>query len=137
MTSPDLLRRRLDLVESTIADLRRLARPEQIETDLRERRFIERTLQVAIQSAIDAAAHVVASERLGAPKGAFESIELLAQASWIDARLLDVMRRIVGFRNVLVHGYADVDLRVVQDVVAHRLDDLLAFASALRKRLEG
>lgn len=40
-----------------------------------------------------------------------------------------------GFRNVLVHGYDDVDLRVVQDVVANHLDDLLTFAGAVRRRL--
>jgi uncharacterized protein YutE (UPF0331/DUF86 family) len=37
-----------------------------------------------------------------------------------------------GFRNVLVHGYQDVDLGVVEDVLAHHLDDLLAFVTAVR-----
>ena len=40
-----------------------------------------------------------------------------------------------GFRNVLVHGYDDVNLGVVEDVVANRLDDLLGFADAMRARL--
>lgn len=45
------------------------------------------------------------------------------------------MFRIVGFRNILVHGYASVDLGVVRDVVEHRLDDLLGFVTAVRQRL--
>ena len=44
-------------------------------------------------------------------------------------------RDLVGFRNVLVHGYATVDLGVVEDVVAHHLDDLLAFVSVVRRRI--
>jgi uncharacterized protein YutE (UPF0331/DUF86 family) len=32
----------------------------------------------------------------------------------------------VGFRNVLVHGYQDVDKAVVRDVVENRLNDLTA-----------
>jgi uncharacterized protein YutE (UPF0331/DUF86 family) len=44
---------------------------------------------------------------------------------------------LLGFRNVLVHGYTDVDLDIVRDVVANRLDDLLAFVSAIRQRLPG
>ena len=42
---------------------------------------------------------------------------------------------ITGFRNILVHGYQTVDLRVVRDVVEHRLDDLLEFVTAIRARV--
>ena len=40
-----------------------------------------------------------------------------------------------GFRNVLVHGYQDVDLEVVRDILVNRLDDLLAFVRTIRARL--
>ena len=39
-----------------------------------------------------------------------------------------------GFRNVIVHGYQDVDLGVVEDVLRNHLDDLLAFVAAIRGR---
>ena len=41
----------------------------------------------------------------------------------------------VGFRNVLVHGYAEVDPAIVRDVVEHHLGDLDAFVAAMRARL--
>jgi uncharacterized protein YutE (UPF0331/DUF86 family) len=41
----------------------------------------------------------------------------------------------VGFRNVLVHGYDDVDLSIVRDVVDNRLDDLLQFVTVVRNRI--
>jgi uncharacterized protein YutE (UPF0331/DUF86 family) len=37
-----------------------------------------------------------------------------------------------GFRNVIVHGYQDVDLAVVEDVLRNHLGDLLAFVAAVR-----
>lgn len=40
-----------------------------------------------------------------------------------------------GFRNVLVHGYAEVDLEIVRDVLTNRLSDLLDFAVAISERL--
>jgi uncharacterized protein YutE (UPF0331/DUF86 family) len=40
----------------------------------------------------------------------------------------------VGFRNVIVHGYDTVDLAVVRDVLENRLGDLLAFVAAVRAR---
>ena len=30
----------------------------------------------------------------------------------------------VGFRNVIVHDYLEVDRAIVYDIVSHRLDDL-------------
>ncbi len=84
MTAPDVVRRRLDAVESAVVDLSRLARPERIETDLIQRRFVEHTLPIAIQALIDAATHIVASKRLGTPRGAMHALELLAQHDWIE-----------------------------------------------------
>lgn len=40
-----------------------------------------------------------------------------------------------GFRNLLVHGYATVDLDVIEEVLAERLDDFVDFAGAVRARL--
>jgi hypothetical protein len=55
MTDPALVAKKLALVETCLSDLRRLGHPAAIDTDLRERRFVERTLQLAIQAALDVA----------------------------------------------------------------------------------
>lgn len=52
------------------------------------------------------------------------------------AELADSLRRAVGFRNVIVHGYASVDVAVVRDVVEHHLGDLDAFVAVVRARLQ-
>jgi uncharacterized protein YutE (UPF0331/DUF86 family) len=41
----------------------------------------------------------------------------------------------VGFRNVLVHGYDRLNLEIVEDVLKNRLGDLDAFVAAIRARL--
>ncbi len=51
MTDPELLAKKLAFVESCVADLRRLAIAENIDSDVKERRFVEHTLQLAIQAA--------------------------------------------------------------------------------------
>lgn len=60
---------------------------------------------------------------------------LLAQAGWLDHSLATTMSKVVGLRNILVHGYADVDLAVVRDVVEHRLGDIDDFIAAIRSGL--
>ncbi len=39
----------------------------------------------------------------------------------------------VGFRNVAVHNYRELDLDVVRSILETRLDDLKAFATQLIK----
>ena len=90
---------------------------------------------MAIQAALDAAAHIVADERLGEPRTNREVFELLGRNGWIPSELVDPLRRMVGFRNILVHGYEIVNPAVVEKVVREDLGDLLAFVEALRERL--
>lgn len=55
----------------------------------------------------------------------------------VQAPLNAALRDMAGFRNVVVHGYETVDLRIVADIVANRLGDLLEFVAAVRARLAG
>lgn len=135
MTDPELLAKRLSVIETCVRELRDLARPEAIATDVREARFVEHTLQLALQAALDAASHIVSDERLGEPSTNRELFDRLERAGWIEAPLADALRNMAGFRNILVHGYDAVDLEIVRDVVEHRLDDLLKFANSVRRRL--
>jgi uncharacterized protein YutE (UPF0331/DUF86 family) len=135
MTDPELLAKKLAFIETCVAELRRLARPEMIETDIREERFVEHTLQVAIQAAQDVASHIVSDERLGEPRTNRELFDLLVRAGWLTKSEATPLGNMVGFRNILVHGYSDVDLAVVQDVLENHLGDLLHFAVIVRGRL--
>jgi len=135
VTDPDLLAKKLATVETCVADLRRLARPTELSRDLREQRFVEHTLQIAIQAALDVASHIVSDHRLGEPRTSRELFDLLERTGSIPPPLAATLRQMVGFRNVLVHGYDDVDLAIVRDVVEHKLDDLLKFVALVRNRL--
>ncbi len=135
MTDAPLIAKKLAFIETCVQQLQTMARVELIDHDLREERFIEHTLQLAIQAALDAASHVVSDERLGEPATNQDLFRLLAQHRWIEPGSVATLRAMVGFRNVLVHGYADVDRAIVRDVVEHHLGDLLAFVAQLRARL--
>ena len=60
--------------------------------------------------------------------------EALNQLSRLDpamAERIPELSRIVAFRNILIHGYASVDDRLVWGVVESRLDPLLDVIAAL------
>jgi uncharacterized protein YutE (UPF0331/DUF86 family) len=135
VTDRDLVAKKLALVETCVRELRSLARLGEIRHDIREERFVEHTLQIAIQAALDVAGHVVADERLGEPRTNRELFELLERYGWIPADLSASLRGMAGFRNILVHGYDVVDLAIVEEIVNDHLDDLLRFVSAIRAKL--
>ena len=135
MTDDDLIAKKLAFIETCLRELRTLADPPRIESDLRERRFVEHTLQIAIQAALDVASHIVSDERLGEPRTNRDLFDLLVAASWLSHTRGEALRRMVGFRNVLVRGYTAVDPAIVRDVTENHVDDLLAFAAAIRERL--
>jgi uncharacterized protein YutE (UPF0331/DUF86 family) len=135
LTDPDLVAKRLAYIETCVYELRRLARPDQFHQDVLQERFAEHTLQIAIQAVLDVASHIVSDERLGEPRTRAALFDLLHRGGWIDGRLAEALQPMAGFRNVLVHAYADVNLEIVRQIVEHRLDDLLAFVSAIRARM--
>ena len=135
MTDWDLVAKRLAFIETCVQELRSLAQPEEIRRDIRQERFVEHTLQIAIQAALDVAGHIVSDERLGEPRTNQELFELLERYRWIPSDLSSSLRKMAGFRNILVHGYETVDLAIVEKIVTDHLDDLLRFASAIRAKL--
>jgi uncharacterized protein YutE (UPF0331/DUF86 family) len=137
MTDRELLDKKLAFIETCVSELRRLARPEMIESDVREERFVAHTLQLAIQAALDAASHIVSDLRLGEPETNRQLFELLRHELRLSADLSENLQKMAGFRNLLVHGYQTVDRRVLRRVVEDNLDDLLAYVGLVRSRFIG
>jgi len=136
MTDPALVRKKLAQIETYVSELRRLARLGELGRDIREERFVEHTLQLAIQAALDVALHIVSDDRLGEPSTNRELFDLLARAGYITAEQAAPLRDMAGFRNVLVHGYDAVNLDVVRDIVEHHLDDLIRFVETIRAAVD-
>lgn len=136
MTDAELLEKKLAFIETCVRELRQLSQPERIETDIREERFVAHTLQIAIQAALDIASHIASDERLGEPRTNHELFDLLQRNHWLSIELSETMGKMAGFRNIVVHGYQDVDPRIMRDIVENRLDDLIAFTTAINIRLQ-
>jgi len=84
-------------------------------------------LQLAIQGAIDIASHIVSDERWGVPNTLMGLYDILREHKVIDAGMADTMKRMVGFRNIIVHEYEDIDLEKVHQTLTSRLVDFKAY----------
>lgn len=136
MTDAELVTKKLGDIATYLRELELLGRPDRIEEDLRDQRFLLHTLQMAIQAALDAASHIVTDERLGEPEANRELFLILGSHGWLPSDLAHRLAEMASFRNVIVHGYSRVDLGIVRRIAEEDLDDLQAFIRAIRPRLE-
>jgi uncharacterized protein YutE (UPF0331/DUF86 family) len=96
---------------------------------------VERGLQLCTQNVLDIATHIAAAAGLDAADYA-SAIDRLVEIAVLPAEFAARLRRIAGFRNVLVHGYLRVDLKIVEEVLAQRLPELEQFARYVDAYLE-
>jgi len=130
-----LIEKHLAHIVQGVEQLRRFGKPELLQTDPVQLGFVTHTLQTAVQAAIDVAAIVVAERGLGEPATNRDMFAKLAADGWMPSASSDLWRRIVSFRNIVVHRYLAVDTAIVQAIVATHLDELLAFVRSVRDRL--
>lgn len=91
-------------------------------------------LQRACEASIDAAMHLVRVHRLGIPTESREAFVLPVRAGLLDASLGAHLEAMVGFRNIAVHNYRELDMTIVTGILTNRLDDLRTFAGFLLKQ---
>lgn len=134
MVDPDLVRRKLaeiDVYLGQLAEYRSVTVAE-YRADWKTQRIVERTLQMAIETCLDVAGHVIADRGLPVPATYAETFEVLGEAGLLDPALRDAMVGMAGFRNVVVHDYAAVDAGIVVRILRERLPDLGRFQAAAR-----
>lgn len=96
--------------------------------DYRRNDAIVLNLQRACQAVIDIAMYIVSTKRLGMPHSNKDVFEMLYKNQFIDEKTLNNMRGMIGFRNIAVHTYQEIDDEILQDVIENHLTDLSEFA---------
>jgi len=97
-------------------------------SDFRNVESAKHLLQVSIACCLDVAHHIIASEQFRAPRSYAESFDILVEQKVLPASFLPTLRRMVQFRNRLVHMYWDVDAVTIYDEILQKnLGDFDAF----------
>lgn len=103
----------------------------QLESNQTRQDAIVLNLQRAYEAAIDLAMHGVRTRRLGIPQDSRDAFGLLHDNGVISAELARKMKAMVGFRNIAVHQYQDLDLGVVRAILERRLGDFREFVAVM------
>ena len=125
MIRPEVIRKRLKKLDEYLAILRSLQTYNLEEFTAAPERYgsAERFLHLAIEAVLDLGNHTIAGLQLGEVNSYSDIPQLLFEAGYIDAELKEKWTRMIGFRNVLVHDYLNVDRGIVYDILQNDLED--------------
>ncbi|MGB4343320.1 MAG: DUF86 domain-containing protein [Moraxellaceae bacterium] len=134
--SDDVIINKAATIERCVARAREeyARNPATFATDLTRQDAAILNIQRACEAALDMGQHLIRRERLGVPQSARDVFTLLAVAGWIDAGLADVLKRMVGFRNIAVHDYQQLQLPITVAIIEKHLDDFLIYTRRLIQR---
>ena len=128
MVKPEVVRRRLQGFREYLEILDRY-RAYDLETFLGDPEHYgsaERFLQLAIEATLDMGSHIIAEEKLGRVEQSRDIPRRFRDHNLVDQELEQRWIRMIGFRNILVYEYADLDRSIVYEILCKRLDDLRA-----------
>ncbi len=135
---PEIIERHLAALRGALRELRRHqgASARSLRTDTTRRWAVERGLLLCIQNALDIASHVASTEGHDPPTYG-DSIDSLVASGVLPAEFGEQFRAVAGFRNIIVHGYLDLDLNRVARFLGEDLEDFEVFARHIESWLEG
>lgn len=88
-------------------------------------------LERSVQICVDLASYIIADTDLTAPSTMGESFEQLRNLDLISDELAARMKKAVGFRNIAVHAYQEINWEIVYAIITSRLEDFVEFARAV------
>ena len=100
--------------------------PENL-TDYRKMDAIVLNLQRACEMATDVAMYIVSTRRLGVPQTKKEAFEKLNENGLISNDMCAKMKGMIGFRNIAIHEYKEIDEEILKDVIENHLVDIKEF----------
>jgi uncharacterized protein YutE (UPF0331/DUF86 family) len=126
MVKPDVIKKRISSLEEYIEILRRLQKYslEEFLANPEHYGSAERFLQLAIETTTDIGNHIISSLKLGEVNWYSDVAVLLEEKKYITPELREKWIRMIGFRNILVHDYLEIDRKIVYQVLQNGLDDL-------------
>ncbi|MSP53688.1 MAG: DUF86 domain-containing protein [Gammaproteobacteria bacterium] len=102
-----------------------------IERDILRQDSIVLNIERACEQCINMGQRLIREKKLGMPKEYREIFTVLRERDIISKELSDDLKKMVGFRNLAIHEYRELNLEQLKYIIEHRVEQLLAFGRIL------
>lgn len=104
---------------------------EQLEDDPDLQDIIVLNLTRAVQLCVDIGAHVISNLEVSPPDTMGDTFDILSASEIIPDKLAIQLKKSVGFRNIAVHNYKQIDWNIVHAISKQHLEDFTRFAKSI------
>lgn len=120
----DVILNKIDTIERCINRIKEVYdnNPENL-NDYTKQDSIVLNIQRACEASIDLAMHIISEKKLGVPQSSRDGFEVLNKNKLINDKLTKNLKAMVGFRNIAVHDYKKIEIKIVQMIIEKHLDD--------------
>ena len=92
-------------------------------------------LQRLCEACLNLATHLIRKKKLGIPQSSKDCFVILEKADLLSSELSSRLQSMVGFRNIAVHEYQSLNLKIVQKVVEDYMYDGLKLTDEINQIL--
>ena len=133
---PDVVLNKIQSIEKCLKRIREeyVGFEDSFEENYTKQDSVILNLERASQASIDIATHIVKTKNLGLPNTSRELFSMLLDAGIISENICKQMQGMVGFRNITVHDYQNLNIEIVVAIVEKHLGDFEGF---VREVFEG
>ncbi|OGI42062.1 MAG: hypothetical protein A2150_00180 [Candidatus Muproteobacteria bacterium RBG_16_64_11] len=133
-----------EVIEQKLESLRRClqriadkcpSEPETLGRDPDLQDIISLNLTRAVQLCVDIGAHLIAGMEVPPPDTMGQTFDALVEAGVIPEKLAMQLKKAVGFRNIAIHNYKEIDWTITHAIARHHLGDFTEFAKVVASRL--
>ncbi|HMA83771.1 MAG TPA: DUF86 domain-containing protein, partial [Candidatus Thermoplasmatota archaeon] len=108
---------------------------DEYEEDLVIKRACERTVEAAIETVLKVSAMIVSSEKMGLPQNEETIFDLLKKQQVVSSTLSSKLKKMKGFRNLLIHRYEHIKDDLVYEFINNQIDDFYEFEKTIKSYL--
>ncbi|TSA39436.1 MAG: DUF86 domain-containing protein [Methylococcaceae bacterium] len=105
-------------------------------TDYDLQDIVSLNLSRAVQLCVDIGAHLISDMDVPPPDTMDQTFDRLEQAGLLTTTLTLNLKKAVGFRNIAVHNYDDINWHIVHSIVKNHLAEFSAFAKVVALKLD-
>jgi len=126
---PDVVLNKIQTIEKCLKRIREeyIGFEDSFEENYTKQDSVILNLERASQASIDIATHIVKINNLGLPNTSRELFTMLLDAGIIREDICKQMQGMVGFRNIAVHDYQNLNIEIVVAIVQKHLGDFEGF----------
>jgi len=129
-----LIQLRIDLIERNLKEIREISKLKSL--TYKDELALKHALLECIEACIDISNHIIAAKGFRRPVSYRDVFKVLIENKILSKKLGEKLEQMVGFRNVLVHRYAYVDIKKLLKFAKKDVEDIEEFVKVVLRLIK-